>query len=334
MTVTQISPLGYGTADSSISYTKQLASGELTPEIAEYAASIVTSGECLKPIDNQDDGCIDGRPVNSVTFIDSDGHQVTRPMSDDETHDRAKVAGGGYITSLAMQLGLQPQAATVDDELRDIIERLAQQHVYCGAHTGGAEHAASACGANEKLQTIVENAILYKTQIAESTKALIEAAGLSFSQSAYDGVIESWQKTLSNTDYFGTSTSGSRLEVMTETIAAVQQSGHVTTPLSVAKNLSGDHKEDFIIINFVDGQTFSQAHFAKLLAAKFPDVSPENRVQVFVVDAWRIVTLAMAVSGRGLGYHSTETAVYAGVMYQLATAATLTDGTLPVFIVQ
>lgn len=50
--------------------------------------------------------------------------------------------------------------------------------------------------------------------------------------------------------------------------------------------------------------------------------------QAFVVDAWRVVELAQLA---GLSDETREAATYAAVLYQLATAATLTDGSQKIF---
>jgi hypothetical protein len=72
----------------------------------------------------------------------------------------------------------------------------------------------------------------------------------------------------------------------------------------------------------------SQVKFAHTLSEEFPERASENLAQAFVVDAWRIVELAEA----SVEKDEVEEAIYAGVMYQVATAATLTDGSLRTFI--
>ena len=65
---------------------------------------------------------------------------------------------------------------------------------------------------------------------------------------------------------------------------------------------------------------------------RFPDSEDSELPQVFVVDVPRIVELAQAVSLNKPVENAFAIALQAGVSYQLATAATLTDGSLRVFI--
>lgn len=110
-------------------------------------------------------------------------------------------------------------------------------------------------------------------------------------------------------------------------ITASTEAAGEEKPLAVTKRLDGDHNEDYIIVNYVEGTTFSQGAFADTLRESFPDKDDKNLAQAFVVDAWRVVELAKA----SVPEDEFETAMYAGVAYQVATAATLTDGTLKMF---
>jgi hypothetical protein len=80
-------------------------------------------------------------------------------------------------------------------------------------------------------------------------------------------------------------------------------------------------------VNYIDGTTFSQGALAETLREAFPDKDDKNLAQAFVVDVWRVLKLAQA----SVVEDEFETALYAGVAYQVATAATLTDGSLKMF---
>ena len=348
-TVTEIPSLGYGNPDSKISYTKQIESGELTEAVAARAVELISSGEMMKPIENQDDGCIDGRPTTELLYINEKGEFYTKQVSSNEGHERSKVAGGGYMTSLAMQRALEKPSVTLDQDLANVANSLTSKEIYCGAHSGEHGHDdATDCGANDKFQPIIENSIVFREPIAEHVKALLGVAGVEFDQTVMDDVFAGWSETLDRNEYFEGSTGKSRFGVIEQSIREAQErTGSYDKPIAVSKHLAGDHKEDFIIINFVEGKTFSQVAFAKQLSEDFPNIPAQKRAQAFVVDVPRIVALAGAIaaapekgtqdtytdrSEQDIAQRTTK-ALYAGVAYQLATAATLTDGSLRNFIV-
>lgn len=327
-TVTEIAPIGYGNPDSAISYTKQLESGELSPQVDARAAELMTSGELLVPVDERDDGCIDGRPTESVLFLD-DTNEFYERDADNHNHERAKVAGGGYITATAMRLGVGYKGQSINEDILETGSVLTSNEVYCGAHTGAHKHAdGTDCGANDKLFTIFDTAAKFETEVSATTKALLEVAGLDFKPEVFNQVMQNWQEITKDAAYSEGSTGPSRLEATQAIVEVAHTENQPDKPLSVFKHLAGDHKEDYLVVNYVEGKTISQVKFADTLSEDFPELASENLAQTFVVDAWRIVELAKA----SVEESEVETAIYAGVMYQVATAATLTDGSLRTFI--
>lgn len=330
--VKEIGPLGVGNPDSHISYTKQLASGELLPEVEKTAVEYIVSGKGMRQITDSDDGCIDGRGARRVLFVAADGEFNKQPIDDSGEHLRAKVAGGGYMTSLAMHAGLGEASPSMDDDLAGIIDHLAEKNIFCGAHTGEHGHGDKTdCGANDRFGEILATGLAFRDVIAGNTEALIREAGLDFDVTQLEQVFDGW-RSAGEAQYGVDSTGASRFSVIEEGIKRAQAKQGDTKPVAVAKDLQGDHKEDFQIINYRDGETFSQAALSKELEQRFPDIPVEKRAQAFVVDVPRIVTLAAAV-GDGKDDRLTQ-ALYAGVAYQLATAATLTDGSLRTFVVK
>lgn len=329
MLIQEIKPLGYGNPDASISYAKQIESGELRPEVARKAVELIMSGECLVDVTEQDDGCIDGRTAAEVMFVNDEGEIETRPIMDD-AHERQKVAGGGYLTALAMYRALQGSSEHIDKDLARTVKHLSEQGVFCGAHTGahGSDEKTD-CGANDRVAEIFENGDHYQKQISADVAALLGVAGLDYDATVMQRVVSGWSMTLSEAEYFEGSTGTSRLDAIMGSIQALTAAQKPTRPLAVLKHLTGDHNEDFIYINYIEGKTFSQAKFREKLAEVFPDLRSSELAQIFVVDVPRIVTLAQAM---GSNEEEREIALYAGVAYQLATAATLTDGTLRNFV--
>lgn len=328
LTISEIGPIGFGNPDSSISYDKQRASGELSPEVDERATELLKSGELLVTVDDLDDGCIDGRPTESVLFVTEDGEFYEKD-ADNHNHERAKVAGGGYITGTAMRLGAGLKGERIDTDILKTGAELTAKEVYCGAHTGEHQHGdGTDCGANDKMLTIFDTALKFEAEVNGTTKALIETAGLEFNQDTFSEVMNNWREVTEDEAYFAGSTGASRLNAAQAIVETAHVSAQPEKPLSVVKQLAGDHNEDYVVINYVEGKTLSQVALADKLQEEFSELDTKNHAQAFVVDAWRIVDLAKAA----VDQDKFEAALYAGVAYQVATAATLTDGSLKTFI--
>jgi len=330
--VAEIPRLGYGNPDAKISYEKQLVSGELLPDVIVKAVEIIKSAECMKTVNGHDDGCIDGRPSQYEISYYIDQHPKAI------NHEHARVAGGGYITSLAMACGQDTLHESADIDLRNATENLDNQGTNCGAHTGEHRHGDNTdCGANDRLKIIFENSIINRGDIAQTSKTILDTAGFAFNQAIFDSVLNQWSKILTNDEYFSNSTGESRFGVIESKIIKAHKNSQNEKPVANIKQLSGDHNEDFIILNFVKNQTFSQGKFAHLLAKYFPELDSKNHAQTFVVDIWRIVELAKANSKLDDSSQQEATfkkSLYAGIIFQIATAATLTDGTLRNFIIK
>lgn len=324
--VIEVPAMGYGNPDSAISRAKQLESGELSAEVDKSAQEFIVSGEGIVAVQEKDDGCIDGRETSEL-YITEGGEFYTKP-ADNSNHERAKVAGGGYLTSQAMRLGVGRRGVSMDTDLASVGTDLAEKGIYCGAHSGAHQHGEGTdCGANDKFAPILQNGLAFREQVHGSVGALIQAAGLEFKPEVLEAVFANWQATLDDEGYFVGSTGETRLKTILATQAAASEAAGEEKPLAVTKHLDGDHNEDYIIVNYVEGTTFSQNALAEKLRGEFPDKDDKNLAQAFVVDAWRIVELAKAA----VTEEEFETALYAGVAYQVATAATLTDGSLKMF---
>lgn len=333
LVITEIIPMGYGNPNSTISYDKQIESGELKPEVAARSREIIASGECMHPVTDNDDGCIDGRPAEEVLYVDEKGNFYTKPIEDAAEHIREKVAGGGYITGYAMYTGLGRKGASLDEDFHDVGKITNSKKLCCGAHTASGSHGATTgCGANDKVGEILANGIVFKEQIAKNTRALLEAGGVSFDETVFTTIIGNWQATIEDEAYFDASTGAQRFNAIQDNIKEAQAADGGTKAVSVSKNLVGSHNEDFIVVSYVEGYSFSQAHFTKALAESFPENPIEKSAQVFAIDVPRIIKLAKAIGGDD--EQQVNAALYAGVAYQLATAATLTDGSLPIFLVK
>lgn len=344
MEITEISPLGFGNPNAKISLTECMKD-PLQAELIERAGELIKSGELFVPVDKEDDGCIDGRIANLVVLIkDLELHEEIIPI-ENQGHERAKVAGGGYITALAMYIAAKFNTGSVEADLEAVTELLTNEGVYCGAHTG--EHSTpeghtTDCGANDRLDEILRSAVTYSAEIRGTAEALIGVAGLKIADGVIEGAQQNWQLAAENEAYFESSNGESRFTVIKAGIADAQVRSGSEKPVAVSKDLAGSHKEAFIVVNYKQGETLSQRKLQDALQKEYPDVDPLELPQAFVVDAWRIVELASALveadakakaeatpeAQATWAVITLESAIYSGVAYQLATAATLTDGTL------
>lgn len=180
--------MGYGNPDSSISCKKQLESGELAAEVDGAAEEFIISGEGIVEVQEHDDGCIDGCETSEL-YVTEGGEFYTKP-ADNSNHERAKVAGGGYITSQAMRLGVGRRGDSIDSDLALVGSDLAEKEIYCGAHSGAHQHGEGTdCGANDKFALILENGLKFREQIEASTGALVQAAGLEFHPEVLERVL-------------------------------------------------------------------------------------------------------------------------------------------------
>lgn len=233
------------------------------------------------------------------------------------------------MTGLAMRHAIGEHKQSPAEDIRALGDVLTGAGIVCGAHED--THAAgegTGCGANDKYRLILQNVGKFQEQIAVTTAALLEVGGVGFKDTAYGAAMMHWQALAGDDEYFVADSGRKRFDAIVGVIADVQ--GDNEKPVAVSKRLDGDHKEDFIVINYTEGKTVSQRLLQQKLREDFPGLPDEKLAQAFVVDVPRIVELA-----RGVATTDDElmTALHAGVAYQLATAATLTDGTLRNFIV-
>lgn len=328
--VVELAPLGYGDPDAKIRYSgEQGETDELAERLKEVGAEILRSGECLIDVTESDDGCIDGREAVIILYTDHEGAERTKEIDSSYVREREKVAGGGYITGMAMKLAIRPPRADINASLRATVIAFAEKDMYCGAHSGAHQASgATDCGANDKLEPIFENGLLHGENIAVTTQALVEFAGVEYSPEAQFRAREGWAHALQMPRFFKGSTGETRLDTILDTVGVIHKVLGSEEPVAVSKHLAGKHNEKFIFVNYAEGKTLSQANFRQKLQELFPAVPKEKLPQVFVVDVPRIVKLTNALTD---DIDERQVALQSGVAYQLATAATLTDGSLRVF---
>lgn len=334
-----------GNGLGSISFEEFEKRSVLAREMIAKTHEIIASGECMVRCDHHDDGCIDGRCVDTIAVPDGKGFSVKRVESN-VGNERAKVAGGGLLTGLAMFKAIGEDLVSPDDDLAYLVEGFAQQGIYCGAHTGshGSEiKKTTDCGANDRFGDILSTAINNDVHIANVTKVLLGPIHESYDSGVLQKDIRNWQHIVTETNNLSQSNGTSRLDVIRGGMLNAHNKMHDDERASVIKNLGGNHNEIFLVVNYAKRLTFSQTKLREALHDEYPGVELSALPQAFALDMWRVDELAKAVAslpeqktGRIRSEAEVndryERALYAGAAYQVATYVTLTDGTLPIFV--
>jgi hypothetical protein len=273
-------------------------------DVADLTDQAIQSPNILVKVDSdehgkmlQDDGCGDGRPVITITAkIDGVKHFF------DRSRRRAKVFGGGAVMTLATRIALGHGAPTLNQTIDASIAQMADSGLDFGAHTdnqaGGED---CGCGAIDKAPSIIAAASHFRSDIAETIAALnVDTTGLEKVQDSYDAYAD----IIKNKPYSGR-----------------QSMNSIVDAGKIVKELADDHRETRVILNMVEGYTVDQ---------NCVRVVTNGRAQVFAVDVWHLKQLAEKL-------YSDETEQLRGLqgmlVYMLATAAVLTKGDLPVYVV-
>lgn len=349
--ITFLGSLGYGNPDASIGFDKIIERKNIPKEIVDFGRELLTGGECMVDVNRKDDGCMDGRSSAEIVYpseVSDTGFEQVKVDSVAKVlnHNRYKLAGGGYITAFAMQLALEPEVTELSTDLERAVNRLSEEDVYCGIHTAdcNGDEASTGCGASDKIQKILRRALSLKDEVNSTIESVFDQLKMPFDPDAAKRADDGLEVTLGHRDYFENSNGKSRFEVIMRKIAELNKSkNNGDRPLAVCKGLKGEHKELYAIINTAEGKTFSQAKFTMKIQDKIrelylgitdeqvSDITPE----VFSIDVPRVVQLAKIMAkGRPNEEEAYQTALYAGLSFQFATAAELTDGTLENYLVE
>jgi hypothetical protein len=328
------SPDGIGFGEGNISYREAVDGGELLPEVDAYAREILMSGECLVPIEEDDDGCIDGRLADAISFPDPAGGGVVRKEipSSDQVHERAKVPGGGAPVRLLMWFATRkPLGDNIVADISRAAQKAAKKGQPSGMHNG--EHLKERtcdCGAIDHLPAIMEITTgKYRQKISDNVQALSSLIGSPISKNAFDHAMRGWQEILGDEEYLKDSNGKKLYEAIANGVVESQGKAESKKPIAVSKHLRGDHRERYIVLDCVPGAITSQAVFRQKLGERFPDVPADQLPDFFSVTLPRIEEIAAAMSHYDREIESA--ALASGLAQTLGTAAKLTDGSLPVF---
>lgn len=305
--------LGFGEGDISAKQRLEDPRDPLTPGVMTTVHDTVTQGEILIPIsrdeDGQlltDDGCGDGRGVNMVMR----GVNVLK-----KSLNRAKVFGGGLTMGIAARIGLGKADGKIKSLYMSEADKFKHFGIDYGAHIDedfGEKN--SGCGAIDKAPENIENVTKYKKQIVQTIDAVSSHL---FAEEDLDDLPEIIEEVFSNyKDYHDEHSNEDHAGAEIIDVAAEEK--------KVVKELDSKegHREVAIVLNLVPDMTVDQ----ELVRER-----TNNVAQVFGVDIPRLQKIA---NRRYSDEKQRKTAFVSMLAYTLSTAATLTDGTLPVYMIK
>jgi hypothetical protein len=267
--------------------------------------SIMTSPAILSLIDKDDqgnviddDGCGDGRGVKTV---------FSKNIVHKRSLYRAKVFGGAVTMTLAAQIGAgTAERHSLNAAFEQAVDTLIDGDIDFGAHTD--EHAVEpncGCGAIDKAPEILLAALKYKTPI----RGVVSYLGVN--DQKLSDVYKNFSRYVKSVLPYQPAYNGS----------AVMK--RIVDEAKIVKQLGGDHRERRIALNMVRGYTVNQELIREVSG---------GQAQIFAVDVWRLEDIS---KGLHIGdKEAQQAALLSELIYTLATAAVLTKGDLPVFVIQ
>lgn len=326
-TVTLLAPYGLGFGEGGISIRDQLNQEILTESsLRVIHEHLTTNPEAFKQVTADDDGCGDGRPWQSIEQLVSDENGNKVPQNYEKSLLRAKIFGGGLVVATSMLRALHGapvEGESLDNDRENMAKRLEEIGLHHGAHTDNhATGEGCGCGAIDKYPLITANAVKYQDKIY-STLEVLYGEDFADNQAAIEQVLATYAATVSSESYFA-GTSGKK------SMQQIKESG------AVVKELYGHHIEETIVLNDIPGTTLDQQFFTETVKNKSEE--KPKVIQAFSVDIWRGEEIAKAVA---LLAHEEDISIDVDEAYKvayadflirtLAVAATLTDGSLPVY---
>lgn len=257
---------------------------------------MVNSPDFLIDVTTQSDGCGDGRSVSRVFE-----NEVV--VNVDNT--RKKVFGGGAAMMAAGLIGSgSANGKTVDETFSHGMSLMRARGMDFGAHTDNhAEGANSGCGAIDKAPVAIANITKFQDQIRDNM--LLLGQDPEITDVVLKNFAEYATEIADQTDYQGA-------KVMDE----IMKSG------KMVKELADAHLEARVYLNFVPGKTVNQELIRRVT---------NDKAQAFSVDVWRMVEIAQGAFPND--EITQKVAVASQVAYTLGVAATLTQGDIPVVLV-
>lgn len=333
--VVALAPEGLGFGNGSISTKEQLKNPEksgLTQEAFETGKDIIVNDpRVFVEVDEDDDGCGDGRPARviykMVPIIPESPESELHPQHFNKSRNRAKVFGGGLIAAASILRtavwGNVTPGDTVLTDREKAASVLKSKKINFGAHTDNHAHGESCgCGAIDKYPVVLKDTLEFEDKIRGVVKLYVGDDWNDEWQRDTDFVFASYRDQVENSETFLQDTEGSK------TIKLLERNG------AVIKELADDHLEDYVVLNDEEGTTFDQRAFDTIMHER----GVEGTAQAFTVDVWRGRMYAAAIATYaqeelGLDYDTTYRRGIVDFMARTTCgpSATLTDGTQPVF---
>jgi hypothetical protein len=279
--------------------------------------------EIIVPVDEDDDGCGDGRGTERVfQIIDGttgEKHEYKKSKK------RAKIFGGGLQVVASMRRAIKGAPANGETVLSDrkfMAGELKKRGIKYGAHTDSHAHGPNCgCGAIDKYEQTTAMSGKYRTNITPLVGMLYD------DESVNTGVDQAFgtRATISQDKQYMSNASGH------DTMEFIKSDG------AVVKELGGKHLEMIDYINDEPGTTVDQPRVAEL----FREAGLPEGIDVFVVDAWRgqmyadvaadITAEEAKESGEEFDRDTARNIALADFyINQLSVSATLTKGDQPV----
>ncbi|PLS81414.1 hypothetical protein CYG49_02000 [Candidatus Saccharibacteria bacterium] len=327
---TVLAPKGLGFGEGSISVKTQLDQPEvsgLTPEALEVGVDVIVNetARVILPVEVNDDGCGDGRPASVVyRMVPSGEDEGLQREVFNKSKRRAKVFGGGLVVAASMYrtvLGKQRLTSTVLEDRAEVATLLQKSGVEFGAHTDNhATGDATGCGAIDKYPIISANGLKYRDQIVATLRVVLDKEFDAYEEDI-NYVFATYQDLVDRSDVTFADAEGVKTKALLEKAGAV------------IKQLDDEHLEDFVVLNDIEGTTFDQRQFDRIMHER----GIEGTAQAFAVDLWRGRMYADLIADRAAqeGYDREQSYRRAWVDFlvrTLATSATLTKGDQPVIL--
>lgn len=323
--MTCIAPDGLGYGEGSISSKERETDAEynLTQEQLQRAIELVIEheSEVIAAVDEDDDGCGDGRPADRVFQVVDDETGEIREYR--VSKKRAKIFGGGLQVAASMWRAVEGAPVNAETVLGDrmfIADELKNRDLHYGAHTDNHAHGDNCgCGAIDKYPQSTRNSGVYHDQILATLPAFY---GEAFEDQA-DAISQA----------FATRAEIAQNEQYMSDAAGRTTMDFIESDGAVVKELADGHLEVMTIVNTKPNTTVDQTVTARI----FAEASLPEGIQVFVIDAWRGEMYADAVADIAVGHgydrkQAHDVAMADFYINQLAVAATLTDGSQPVLV--
>lgn len=244
----------------------------------------------------------------SGSFLDSGCDCPDGRPSKDHKGNLPKIFGG---SALMVKLGLYAKAGRVPTP-EEVIDCARINNIGIAAHTGPtSDESKCGCGAIDNQNIIPTKVEEYSDNIQHGAVAILNMLGVDFSAQEYLEANRGVNKYSLPNDH----------REPAEELGIYETEGN-----AIVIEREGSHKEALIVLNFAPNRTLNLDEIAE----KYSDS------QVFCVDIWALSDLSkiLAINDNDEFVEANfKKILYTMLIYSLGTAATLTNGKIPVYTV-